>query len=115
MTDILTLLRKFPFTRDVEVLDIKVFRTGFYLKIKVSLIDSSVLFIREYVDSKERSYSYHWQKGDGRLLMRWDNAPHHPEVITFPHHKHVGGRVVPSYAVTVDDILKEIEAKIKKA
>jgi hypothetical protein len=81
MTNILSLLRNFPFTKEIEVLDIKTFNTGFYLKIKVSFADSSVLFIREYVDSKERNYSYHWQKANGSLLIRWDNAPHHPEII----------------------------------
>ena len=27
-------------------------------------------------------------KADGRLKRRWDNAPHHRDVSTFPHHVH---------------------------
>ena len=35
-------------------------------------------------------YSFHWQDAGGRLLKRWDNAAHHPEVATHPHHLHDG-------------------------
>ena len=35
-------------------------------------------------------YSYHWQDEKGRLKKRWDNAVHHPEVKTYPHHVHEG-------------------------
>jgi len=31
-------------------------------------------------------YRYHWQTGSGKLIKRWDNAPHHPEIDTFPDH-----------------------------
>lgn len=42
-------------------------------------------------------YSYHWQRGGGET-WRFDNAPHHPEVPTYPHHLHYGlsGQVLPS-------------------
>ncbi len=33
-------------------------------------------------------YSFHWQGSDGQLRKRWDNAAHHPEVPTHPHHVH---------------------------
>ena len=36
-----------------------------------------------------RTYRMHWQHSDGRLKRRWDNAPHHRDVSTFPHHVHV--------------------------
>jgi hypothetical protein len=35
-------------------------------------------------------YSFHWQDADGQLLKRWDNAAHHPEVSTHPHHVYDG-------------------------
>ncbi len=44
-----------------------------------------------------KKYSYTLLKNDNPLL-RYDNAPHHPdhpEVPTFPHHKHVGDEVEP--------------------
>ncbi len=54
-------------------------------------------------------YSYHYQKGD-RLIFRYDNAPHHPELSTFPHHKHVGDRVEPCQEPDLQDVLREIDA-----
>lgn len=57
---------------------------------KVEFIDGSLLFIKDYlfIDGK-RKYSYHWQDKSGRLLSRWDNAPHHKEIISYPHHRHL--------------------------
>lgn len=41
-------------------------------------------------------YSYHWQRGEG-TEYRFDNAPHHREVTTHPHHLHdSSGNVLPS-------------------
>jgi hypothetical protein len=37
-----------------------------------------------------RRYSFYLQDAQGRCVWRYDNAPHHPELPTFPHHKHVG-------------------------
>jgi hypothetical protein len=34
-------------------------------------------------------YAYTYLQGKQRVF-RYDNAPHHPGVITFPHHKHIG-------------------------
>lgn len=35
-------------------------------------------------------YSFHWQDTTGELIKRWDNAAHHPELSTSPHHVHDG-------------------------
>jgi hypothetical protein len=35
-------------------------------------------------------YRLHWQDAAGRLLKRWDNAAHHPQIPTHPHHVHDG-------------------------
>jgi len=39
-------------------------------------------------------YSFHWQDATGQLLKRWDNAAHHPEVLTRPHHVHDGAEAM---------------------
>lgn len=41
--------------------------------------------------SEDGDYAYHWERRrqDG-TIYRWDNAPHHPEVPTFPEHFHDG-------------------------
>lgn len=41
--------------------------------------------------SDEDDYSFHWEQRAVRgLVHRWDNAPDHPEIETFPHHFHDG-------------------------
>ncbi len=85
-----------------------------YTKVKARLTDSSLLFIREYCDEKQRLYSYHWQSQDGKMIMRWDNAPHHKNVPTHTHHKHFQNKVLPSYTLTCEEILREIESMIKE-
>lgn len=56
-------------------------------------------------------YSYHYQKG-GRLIFRYDNAPHHPELPTFPHHEHVDDHVEPCREPDLQDVLREIDARL---
>jgi len=55
-----------------------------------------------------------WQR-NGNLITRWNNAPHHKDIETFPHHKHVGSKdnVQPSKEISLEDILGVIEEKIK--
>ncbi len=83
---------------------------SFRLRAVINLIDGSELYVREtLIGGEKRKYAYHWQSGDGRLLMRWDNAPDW-DVETFPHHKHVGEQsvVTPSYERTLEQVLEFI-------
>ena len=41
------------------------------------------LVVEPYVLLKSR-YAYHYQKADGTLIFRYDNAPHHPEIALIP-------------------------------
>ncbi len=47
-----------------------------------------ILVVRGFIVVKT-DYTYHYQDSENRLIFRYDNAPHHPEVATFPHHKHI--------------------------
>ncbi len=55
-------------------------------------------------------YRHHWQDAAGRLLKRWDNAAHHPEVSTHPHHVHDGSEenVSSSEPISAEEILAMI-------
>lgn len=57
-------------------------------------------------------YAYHYQDQKGNLIFRYDNAPHHPYILTYPHHKHVGSTVEPAQAPDLAQVLNEIEALI---
>jgi len=57
-------------------------------KLRVFLIDGSLLDVWL---SEENDYSFHWEQRAVRgLIHRWDNAPDHPEIESFPHHFHEG-------------------------
>lgn len=85
-----------------------------FLRISVELIDRSHLFIKELLFPDGSKYSYHWQSTDGKLLIRWDNAPHHPEIDTYPDHKHIGEEVLSSNRVSIEEVLSEITGPITK-
>jgi len=44
---------------------------------------------------------------DDKPVLRYDNAPHHPGVETFPHHKHVEDRVEPLRDPSLEAFLEE--------
>jgi hypothetical protein len=52
-------------------------------------------------------YSFHWQDIDGQLRKRWDNAAHHPEVLTHPHHVHdsTEANVLPHGPISAEEVL----------
>jgi hypothetical protein len=54
-------------------------------------------------------YRYHYQRADGTLVFRYDNAPHHPEVSTFPDHIHIEGRVEAAEPPDLSEVLHRID------
>ncbi|KKO18398.1 MAG: hypothetical protein BROFUL_02904 [Candidatus Brocadia fulgida] len=82
------------------------------MKIRADIKNNTELYLREYMRIGDEKYSYHWQEKEGKLITRWDNAPHQ-KVKTFPHHKHLSdGTVVESYEITLEKVLKSIETKL---
>ncbi len=100
--------------KSYKILNLKTFEIGFYIKIAIELINENKLFFKEYVDEKERNYSYHWQDNQKKLIKRWDNAPHHKHIKTYPHHYHYKNNVFESYDISIKDILMYIEKNILK-
>ena len=116
MYHLLDLLRKTKIVTKIEILNFIDEENIHLLHVKVTLIDNSILFIRELTTKTENKYSYHWQTKTGKLICRWDNAPHYPKIETFPHHKHLRTKnnVLPSEETTLEKILKIITKEIKK-
>jgi len=81
-----------------------------FIRFALELRDNTELHIFEYVDSNlhKIDYSYHWQNKDKTLIQRWDNAPHHMEIETFPHHLHNGENIMPSNEPTFIEIINKI-------
>jgi hypothetical protein len=108
---VLPVLEKYrAIIRDYKVTVFEEAGSSFRLRAIIFLIDGSELHVREtLIAGEKRKYAYHWQSDDGRLLVRWDNAPDW-EVETFPHHKHVAEQspVVASYERTLEQVLEFI-------
>lgn len=76
------------------------------LKAKLSLFDGTILWVREvWIREKIETYSYYWLRPDESVIIGWDNAPHHKEVSSFPHHKHVGNTVDKSSERSLSEVL----------
>jgi len=88
------------------------------LRCRVFFWDGSYLDLYEVVSTElgypiRVHYAYTYIR-EGQRAFRYDNAPHHPEIATHPHHKHIGpsDRVAPSDQPTLSLILAEIEASL---
>jgi hypothetical protein len=113
-----------PFVRDVEILRRSVWDTDFEkvlnYRYRILLSDGSFVEMTERVlevhgTLEVTKYRHHWQDGNGVLIKRWDNAPHHPAIETFPHHQHQGAEesVLSHPAITGLEALRRILAKVE--
>lgn len=53
-------------------------------------------------------YRYQYMDEQKQLIFRYDNAPHHPGIANFPHHKHEEDEVGASDEPTLYEVLLEI-------
>ncbi|MFB0561936.1 MAG: DUF6516 family protein [Candidatus Lokiarchaeia archaeon] len=90
----LELLKSSRVIEKFEVLDFKQGEDFYYLKIKAILKRGNELHIREYVSEKKYLYSFHWQDGEERLIIRWDTSPHYRHLRTSPHQAYTRDRGV---------------------
>lgn len=74
-----------------------------------SLLDFDEVVLLHNEQIVKLRYAYHYQNEAGEVIFRYDNAPHYPNIITYPHHKHVGTAVEPAQAPDLSDVLREIE------
>ncbi|MBI3599478.1 MAG: hypothetical protein HY097_02420 [Nitrospinae bacterium] len=89
-----------------------------YLKGSIVFIDSSCLelaiFIKAHGTVSIDKYRYHYMDKQRQMFFRYDNASHHPEVPSHPHHKHIENNVISAHLPTLKGILDEISAAILK-
>mgnify|MGYP000663427332 CR=1 FL=1 len=85
------------------------------LHCRVFFWDESYLDIHETVSAElgypiRIHYAYTYVR-KGERVFRYDNAPRHPEIVTHPHHKHLGpsDHWGPSDQPSLSQILAEIE------
>ncbi len=71
--------------------------------------DGSVLHFKEIFFGEKIQYQFHYMDERNNLISRWDNAPHHKELRTFPHHVHLPDGVKGNKPVKLIDVLDKIE------
>ncbi|MFQ6058405.1 MAG: DUF6516 family protein, partial [Anaerolineae bacterium] len=78
-----------------------------------SLLEFDETVVVEYdIILNKISYRYHYQRGDGTMIVRYDNAPHHPELPGFPYHVHRPDRVEPADPPDLSEVLREINGHL---
>ena len=88
---------------------------GSLLKVILYLKDGSNLRVTEqWEGSRLMRYSYYWLTSGNELKIGWGNAPHHRQLETFPHHKHVQNQnsLQPSAETSLEQVMKVILDKI---
>ena len=45
----------------------------------------------------------------GAPAFRYDNAPHHPHLSTYPHHKHLGNELLPALEPNLVQVIAEAQ------
>lgn len=83
------------------------------LRLKLILSDGGAVELFEYISVVDKKikllkYSFHWQNSEGKIIFRWDNAPHHQELRSSPHHVHLKNGTVQE-VMKVPNILFVIE------
>jgi hypothetical protein len=106
------ILRESSIVESILSIDSDGFGDYYRLKIQARLVNGWKLHVWEHATPKFQRYAYHISKGT-QLIIRWDNAPHHRQVKTFPHHKHVKEDILESKEMSIEDIVKELENMIR--
>jgi hypothetical protein len=86
------------------------------IRLRADLINSDKLHISEAWDEETLiRYAYYWLKQNDELRIGWDNAPHHPEVSTHPHHKHIDTQenIQVSDEISLEDVLRLIKKRLE--
>jgi hypothetical protein len=110
MYEIKQILQDKPFVREIESLNEEKRNSLFLRYCKIILSNFSSLYIKEiWKDDQLLKYSYYWLSANDNFILGWDNAPHHNEVESFPHHKHTADGVQPSEERNLPDVIEYID------
>lgn len=61
----------------------------------------------------KQSYRYQYVRA-GKTTFRYDNSEHHRKLSNFPHHKHVGRKIISAIEPTLAQVLDEVREILKE-
>ncbi|NCO39019.1 MAG: hypothetical protein COZ06_37025 [Armatimonadetes bacterium CG_4_10_14_3_um_filter_66_18] len=79
-----------------------------YLSGRLTFIGGTALTLGLAVFPGSVRYRFHCSRPDGTLIFRYDNSPHHPQLATFPHHRHTPAGVGEAPGCTLSQVLAEV-------
>lgn len=72
-----------------------------------------VIYLRHNPKRSKKKYKFHVMNCENELIFRYDNVPHFPNLLSFPHHKHTTDDVIESDEPTIHHVLREIRNLLK--
>lgn len=115
---VLSVLRKYAWLfadePSIDVLTLNEMRNTLVLRGRISLVSGGVFEFRISQSPMGVSYSYHLMDEHGNVIFRYDNAPHHPEIETFPHHKHTPSGIEPTSEPSFANVMQEITTRMEQ-
>ncbi|MBE9112423.1 hypothetical protein IQ273_23805 [Nodosilinea sp. LEGE 07298] len=78
-------------------------------------VEASEFFYIRNDGIEQQRYRYQWMDANQQQLKkRWDNAPHFPNIETFPHHVHVNqeNNVLPSQMFGIPQLVTLLEQEL---
>ncbi len=79
-----------------------------FLKGQITFVDGSKLEFTEQLPPERAKFRLHYMNSSGSMIARWDSAPHHKELRTFPFHKHTAKGIEAHVPITLIQALDEI-------
>ncbi len=83
-----------------------IFKNGTLDILEVIIVTDNQIF--------KKKYKYQLRSHTAEIIFRFDNAPHHQNVATYPHHKHLPDKIIESTEPDILQVLAEIKMLIKE-
>ncbi len=110
MYDLKDILAGKDFIRELVYLREEKRKNLFMRHSKIDLINFSILHVKEiWKDNELFKYSYYWLSAQSKLIIGWDNAPHHEKVNSYPHHMHRDGLIESTGVKSLIDVISYLE------
>ena len=82
------------------------------LRIRIRFAGGCLLELNEAAIVEQRNirhlgYRYHFQDEKNKLIFRYDNTPHYPDLKSFPHHRHSSSEVITAEKPSIPSVLEE--------
>jgi hypothetical protein len=79
-----------------------------FIKGTITFIDNSRLELSEQLPTERQKFRLHYMDEHNHLIVRWDSAPHHKGLGSFPFHKHTSPGVEEQEPITLLEALDVI-------